>query len=71
MPTDPKAALGPSPGYTQLQQLYWINATPMETNFASVADARLPSPNSSLPPLQERPVSFNKVNGKAVFKPPR
>jgi hypothetical protein len=39
VPTDPKATLGPSPGYTQLEQLFWINATPMETSFASVADA--------------------------------
>jgi hypothetical protein len=37
--TDPKATLGPSCGYTQLEQLFWINATPMETSFASVADA--------------------------------
>ncbi|MBV8900672.1 MAG: hypothetical protein JOY92_11250 [Verrucomicrobia bacterium] len=33
VPTDPKAALGPQP-INQLQQLYWINATPMETNIA-------------------------------------
>ena len=39
VPTDPPAALGPSPGITQLEQLYWINATPMETSFASVPDA--------------------------------
>ena len=39
VPTDPPAALGTAPGYTQLEQLYWINATPMETSFASVADA--------------------------------
>jgi hypothetical protein len=44
VPTDPKAALGPSPGYTQLQQLFWINATPMETSFASVADASMAFP---------------------------
>jgi hypothetical protein len=39
VPTDPKATLGLSPGYTQLEQLFWINATPMETSFASVEDA--------------------------------
>jgi hypothetical protein len=39
VPTDPNATLGTSPGYTQLEQLFWINATPMETSFASVADA--------------------------------
>jgi hypothetical protein len=33
VPTDPSAALGTQP-ITQLQQLYWINATPMETNIA-------------------------------------
>jgi glycogen debranching enzyme len=37
--TDPNATLGTTPGYTQLEQLFWINATPMETSFASVADA--------------------------------
>ena len=31
--TDPMAALGPLP-INQLQQFYWINATPMETNIA-------------------------------------
>jgi hypothetical protein len=35
--TDPKATLGPPPG--QLEQLFWTNATPMETSFASVPDA--------------------------------
>lgn len=33
VPTDPTAALGPNP-INQLQQLYWINATPMETDIA-------------------------------------
>jgi hypothetical protein len=33
VPTDPGAALGTQP-ITQLEQLYWINATPMETNIA-------------------------------------
>jgi hypothetical protein len=36
--TDPPAALGTLP-ITQLEQLYWTNATPMETSFASVPDA--------------------------------
>ncbi len=44
VPTDPPAALGPPPGITQLEQLYWINATPMETSFASVADASMAFP---------------------------
>ena len=34
VPTDPLAALGSAP-MTKMQQLYWTNATPMETNFAS------------------------------------
>ena len=34
VPTDPAAVLGTAP-ITKLQQLYWTNATPMETNFAS------------------------------------
>jgi hypothetical protein len=41
--TDPKAALGTLP-ITQLEQLYWTNATPMETNFASVLDASIALP---------------------------
>ena len=44
VPTDPPATLGPPPGITQLEQLYWINATPMETSFASVADASIAFP---------------------------
>jgi hypothetical protein len=44
VPTDPPATLGPPPGITQLEQLYWINATPMETSFASVADASMAFP---------------------------
>jgi hypothetical protein len=44
VPTDPPAALGPPPGITQLEQLYWINATPMETSFASVPDAAMAFP---------------------------
>jgi glycogen debranching enzyme len=44
VPTDPPAALGTQPGYTQLEQLYWINATPMETSFASVSDASMAFP---------------------------
>ena len=38
VPTDPPAALGNLP-ITPLEQLYWTNATPMETSFASVPDA--------------------------------
>ncbi|HEV3211345.1 MAG TPA: hypothetical protein VGY91_13880 [Chthoniobacterales bacterium] len=41
VPTDPPATLGPP---TQLEQLYWINATPMETSFASVPDASMAFP---------------------------
>jgi hypothetical protein len=37
--TDPTATLGTVRPYTQLQQLYWTNATPMETSIASVRDA--------------------------------
>jgi hypothetical protein len=47
VPTDPPATLGPPPGITQLEQLFWINATPMETSFASVADA-----STALPQLE-------------------
>src|SRR6266404_3748565 len=43
VPTDPPAALGTLP-ITQLEQLYWINATPMETSFASVQDASIAFP---------------------------
>ena len=43
MKTDPPAALGSLP-ITQLEQLYWTNATPMETNFASVLDASIALP---------------------------
>jgi hypothetical protein len=42
--TDPNATLGTSPGYTQQEQLFWINATPMETSFASVPDASIAFP---------------------------
>ena len=44
VPTDPGATLGTSAGYTQLEQLFWINATPMETSFASVDDAAMAFP---------------------------
>jgi hypothetical protein len=44
VPTDPKATPGRLPGYTKLQQLFWINATPMETSFASVPDASIAFP---------------------------
>jgi hypothetical protein len=43
VPTDPPAALGTLP-ITQLEQLYWINATPMETSTASVQDASVAFP---------------------------
>jgi hypothetical protein len=42
--TDPNATLGTMPGYTQLEQLFWINATPMETSFALVGDAAMAFP---------------------------
>jgi hypothetical protein len=51
VPTDPKATLGPPPGYTKLQQLFWINATPMETSFASVADASIAFPQLESSPF--------------------
>jgi hypothetical protein len=41
--TDPNATLGSQP-ITQLEQLYWINATPMETSIASVPDASIAFP---------------------------
>ena len=44
VPTDPKATLGPPPGYTKLQQLFWIDATPLETSFASISDASMVLP---------------------------
>jgi hypothetical protein len=51
VPTDPTATVvpGPSPT-TQLQQLYWINATPMETNIAEVdhATTAFPTLESSI-----------------------
>jgi hypothetical protein len=43
--TDPTATIGTSPtigtppSYTQFQQLYWTNATPMETGIAPAQDA--------------------------------
>jgi len=43
VPTDPPAALGTLP-ITQLEQLYWINATPMETSIAPVEDASIALP---------------------------
>jgi hypothetical protein len=51
VPTDPKATLGTSSGYTQLQQLFWINATPMETSFASVPDASMAFPQLESSPF--------------------
>jgi glycogen debranching enzyme len=44
VPTDPPAALGTQPTTQQLEQLYWINATPMETSIASVQDASIAFP---------------------------
>jgi hypothetical protein len=38
VPTDPGATLGTAP-VTQLEQYYWTNATPMETDYAPVAHA--------------------------------
>jgi hypothetical protein len=38
VPTDPKATLGSAP-ITQLQQYFWINATPMETDLATIKNA--------------------------------
>ena len=77
VPTDPKAALGTQP-ITQLEQLYWINATPMETSIRSGGTRHAhawPSPTSRVfPPLPERPVSISKANPtgiKAVVKPLR
>src|SRR5258708_23903961 len=43
VPTDPPAAIGTLP-ITQLEQLYWINATPMETSITSVEDASIAFP---------------------------
>jgi hypothetical protein len=43
VPTDPGAATGTAP-VTQLEQYYWTNATPMETDFAPVAHAVLAFP---------------------------
>src|SRR6202011_595439 len=42
--TNPLAALGTA-SLTKLQQLYWTNATPMETNFASSDHANTAFPN--------------------------
>ena len=40
VPTDPPATVVQGPPTTRLQQLYWINATPMETNIAEADHAR-------------------------------
>ena len=42
--TDPPAALSTQPTTQQLEQLYWINATPMETSIASVLEASMAFP---------------------------
>jgi hypothetical protein len=39
--TDPTATTGSLQPYTQFQQLYWTNATPMETGIAPVQDATM------------------------------
>jgi hypothetical protein len=44
VPADPLAALCSAP-ITKMQQLYWTNATPMETNFASSDRANTAFPN--------------------------
>jgi hypothetical protein len=43
VPTDPGAATGTAP-VTQLEQYYWTNATPMETDFAPAAHAAIAFP---------------------------
>jgi hypothetical protein len=55
VPTNPLAALGTAP-ITKLEQLYWTNATPMETNFASSDHA-----NTTLPNLESS--VFTGTNG--------
>ena len=42
--TDPPAAVSTKSKTQQLEQLYWINATPMETSTASVKDASMAFP---------------------------
>ncbi len=44
VPTDPTATLGTQP-VTQLEQLYWTNATPMETGIAPFQDAEIAFPS--------------------------
>jgi hypothetical protein len=44
VPTDPPAALSTQSTTQQLEQRYWINATPMETSIASVEDASIAFP---------------------------
>jgi hypothetical protein len=46
--TDPTATLGTQP-ITQLEQLYWTNATPMETGIAPVQDANIAFPTLESP----------------------
>ena len=50
VPADPPAALGTLP-ITQFEQLYWTNATPMDSGFAPVLDAIRALRNSNLLPL--------------------
>ena len=55
--TDPSATLGlPNQTFTQLEQLFWINATPMETSIA------LPARAATAFPMLESP-SFTGTNG--------
>src|SRR5271165_392420 len=64
VPTDPPAALGTLP-ITQLEQLYWINATPMETGIASVPDAKIafPTLESPDPPTSPTLPAFTGTTG--------
>ena len=64
VPTDPPAALGTQP-ITQLEQLYWINATPMETSIAPVGDATIafPTLESPDPPTSPNLPAFTGTTG--------
>ncbi len=44
VPTDPPATLGNQPTTQPLEQLYWINATPMETSIAPLQNASIAFP---------------------------
>jgi hypothetical protein len=63
--TDPNAALGSAP-ITQLQQYFWINATPMETDFATpnhalTAFATLEP--ATVDPITHEPTGFTGSTG--------